>query len=153
MKVINWFLIAQFIISAGCPSKGVANQHAEFEKVIERFNKAFQEGKTAEIEKFISDDYAHTNGSSASITKTKWLEYVKNRESKIKSGELKIIDYRLIDREIKFLGDIAVLTGRVIVKSVNNNEEIQTEFRVTNVWRKESEGWKRIAFQDSKIER
>lgn len=116
------------------------------------FKQAFQKGNIATLESMITDDYVHTNGNSKAFGKDSWLNYLRKRTKRINDGELKVDSYVMDEQEIAFHDDMAIVTGRITVKSCRKGEEqIENQYRVTNIWVYESDGWKRAAFHDGKI--
>ncbi len=153
-KILLMVVLAFYL--SGCTDKRTTFTEPELAKenlliAIDKFNKAFQEGDVKVLESMITDNYLHTNGNSKAINKKDWLNYLHTRERAIKSGNLEVIKYEIDEMEIEFYGNMALVTGKVIV-STKKKEEIQNnEYRITNVWVNESGNWKRAGFHDGKI--
>ena len=124
----------------------------ELRQTIDKFNQAFQEGSVEVLESLITQDYLHTNGSSKSIRKETWLNYLRKREKEIEEGVLKVISYGMDEVEIELYGKAAIVSGRVRVENKRNEEIREQQYRVTHLWIKKSDGWKRAAFHDGKIQ-
>lgn len=124
----------------------------ELLKTIQEFNKAFQNGNVNVLGSMITENYLHTNGSSKSITKKDWLNYLRKREKEIESGTLEVISYEMDEVKIEFYDNAAIVTGRVRVSNKRNEEVQKNEYRITNIWVNKSGNWKRAGFHDGKIE-
>lgn len=122
------------------------------ETALARFNQAFQDGDVAVLESMITDNYVHTNGNSKSIGKDMWLSYLRKREQTIQAGELEVTAYEMQDLEIEYYDDMAIVTGKVLTSSKQQNEVRKNAYRITNIWVYESGNWKRAGFHDGKIE-
>ncbi len=118
---------------------------------LEKFNRAFQEGNTDVLQSMITDNYIHTNGNSKSIGKDVWINYLRKREKEIRTGNLEILHYTLEDPEITFHSHVAIVTGKILVSGKRQNEVVENEYRITNIWVLESGQWKRAGFHDGKI--
>nr|WP_321237509.1 nuclear transport factor 2 family protein [uncultured Psychroserpens sp.] len=121
-------------------------------ETIEKFNNAFQEGNVSIIESMVTENYIHTNGNSKAIRKKDWLNYLKKREKKIKSGNLEVIEYKMNEIEIEFYNKIAIVTGKIFVSNKEKEDIKNSEYRITNIWVNENGKWKRAGFHDGKIE-
>jgi len=66
---------------------------------IQIFNTAFAEGDLKTIERLLTGNYQHTNGTSKSIGKKAWLNYFKKRKQDIDTGVLVIKQYEM-DEEV-----------------------------------------------------
>nr|WP_255452805.1 nuclear transport factor 2 family protein [Aquimarina sp. RZ0] len=118
---------------------------------MKKFNQAFRTGDVKKIKTMITDSYIHTNGHSKSIDKESWVSYLQNRKTDIDSGHLLVNDYRIDEIEIKIYKVTAIVTARVKVMQTKSGISEENNYRVTNIWVKESGTWKRAGFQDTKI--
>jgi ketosteroid isomerase-like protein len=96
---------------------------------------------TAALERLFGDDlvHVHTNG------------VVQNKPEVIHHGT-KVLDYKEIrrgDLNTRVFGDVAVVTGDMtnVMVLPGGTEPTTVECFVTQVWRKEADGWKAISFQ------
>ena len=99
-----------------------------------------------------TENYIHTNGSSKAFDKASWFAYLKKRTAQLKSGELEVLTYELNDTVIRIHDDTAIVTGSITVVTKDSTETKESQFRITNIWVRESEGWKRAGFHDGRIE-
>ena len=118
---------------------------------IQRFNEAFQKGNIEVLESLITKNYIHTNGNSKSIGKREWLNYLEKRNQDIESGNLEITSYEMDELELEYYDKAAIVTGRIQVSSIHNNQAQHKEYRVTNIWVYEAGTWKRAGFHDGVI--
>ncbi len=119
---------------------------------IATFNEAFARGDAEEIAGLITQDYRHTNGTSTAIDRETWLNYIRQREETISSGELAVNDYGLTELGISRHGEMAIVTGKVSVVQTREGERSEQAYRITNIWVVEDGKWKRAGFHDGKIQ-
>jgi len=157
MKIFNILLVIVIAFNlSNCSGKDSHNKESKTSKedllkTIDKFNKAFQEGNVVVIKSMITENYVHTNGNSKPIGKRDWLNYLRKRETEIKSGELEVAEYKIGETEIEFYGGMAIVTGKVVVSNRKKELTQKSEYRITNVWVNESGSWKRAGFHDGKI--
>ncbi|KAA3635598.1 MAG: nuclear transport factor 2 family protein [Bacteroidetes bacterium] len=157
MKVLKLVLIAITAISfTNCSPEKQQQILSEADKealveTLEKFNQAFRDGNTALLQSMITDNYIHTNGNSKSIGKDTWLNYLRKREKDIQTGNLEVLNYTMEDLEITYHNNVAIATGKILVSSKRQNEVVDNEYRITNIWVFESGLWKRAGFHDGKI--
>ncbi|MGB5820669.1 MAG: nuclear transport factor 2 family protein, partial [Saonia sp.] len=118
---------------------------------VEELNDAFKEGDVEKLKSMVTEDYWHTNGSSAPIGKSDWLAYLKNRSEEIKNGDLTVNSYDMEEARVKIYGTTAMVTAKIIVSTSKSGERRENEFRTTHLWIKENGNWKRAGFHDGKI--
>ncbi|WP_185152655.1 DUF4440 domain-containing protein [Fulvivirga aurantia] len=127
-------------------------EKGELYLAIERFNQAFKEGDVKTLTSMITYDYVHTNGTSKPINKSQWLDYLRKRSEDLSSGKLVVLAYSMEEMAIEILyGKTAIVTGKVIVETEMEGSLHKNEYRVTHVWTKYKNGWRRAGFHDSKI--
>lgn len=154
IKPILLLFLAICILQA-CTPKAVTNSDEnvkmELQSTIQQFNEAFQNGEVSVLEQLIPNNYVHTNGNSKSIGKEQWLNYLKKREQQIQSGQLKVLNYQLQEEKLTIHNGFGVLTGKISTTFIMEGDTISREYRITNIWKKEKEGWKRAVFHDTKL--
>lgn len=153
-KLLIAFLVFQYF---GCSDSKSDKQEFQNDKerllsTLEDFNTAFQQGDVAALHSMVTENYVHTNGSSKAIGKTTWFNYLDKRATAIASGKLKVIDYKMEDIAIQFHGAIALVTGKVLVTTMEKEELTKNAYRITNIWVNENGQWKRAGFHDGKIQ-
>ncbi|EZH73026.1 hypothetical protein ATO12_18595 [Aquimarina atlantica] len=124
----------------------------ELARTITMFNTAFKEGNITKLENLITDNYLHTNGTSKSIGKTAWLKYLKNRKKDIDNGNLIITRYEMKETQLELYNNFAIVTAKIITSDIRDGKPKESQYRVSHVWVKDSNLWKRAGFHDSKIE-
>ncbi len=150
------FLIGiQFVFTACTdqnPTKRNSSIHQEELMLrINEFNQAFHTGDVKKLESMLTSNYRHTNSNSKAIHKDTWLKYVGKRKKEIETGVLKVHIYEMTETEIQFYTNTAIVTAKVLVSSTKHGIQQDNEFRVTNIWVKEGDIWKRAGFHDGKI--
>ncbi len=120
-------------------------------KSIENFNLAFKKGDVEKLESMITDQYVHTNGNSKSIDKNTWITYLYKRKKEIENKDLIVNSYEMRETEIQLHNNTAIVTGKIVVSNTKNDELIENQYRVTNIWVYKNNQWKRAAFHDGKI--
>jgi hypothetical protein len=146
----SWVSATNVIGQSNTLSEG--NETRRLKERIETFNQAFANCDIRLLESMITDKYIHTNGSSKAISRDKWMDYLAKRRLSIDSGHLRVISYRMDDRDISLYDGSAIVTGRIVIKFLENDQEYHREIRVTNLWVQEAGEWKRAGFHDSRIE-
>ena len=152
-KLLGCMLIIVFT-SCGIDHASNPNQEKvdqELLATIDQFNLAFQAGDVESLTSMITDNYLHTNGNAKSIRKEDWLNYLRKRTQEIQLGTLEVIDYKMEEVEIELYGQTAIVTGKISVSNKTGDEVSRNEYRVTNIWVKETDKWKRAGFHDGKI--
>lgn len=122
----------------------------ELARTITTFNTAFKEGNVAKLESLITDNYRHTNGTSKSIGKNAWLEYLKKRKKDIDDGRLVVTNYDMKETQLELYENFAIITAKIITTDIKERNPIENQYRVSHVWIKEGNIWKRAGFHDSK---
>ncbi|WP_157637984.1 nuclear transport factor 2 family protein [Flexithrix dorotheae] len=150
-------IVVLLVISQSC-SFEKKNTTTSLDKEIEiltqkinEFNQAFNTADLEKLEQMVTENYLHTNGNSKPIRKETWLNYLKKRKRSLESGELKIENYQMTETEIEMYDDMAIVSTRISFISNNSGTEKEQEFRVTNIWVKEGNDWKRAGFHDYRI--
>ena len=151
---MSLFLILTCLPS--CNDKDTQNQDPSLQKEmllkrVEEFNNAFKLGDIEKLESMITEDYVHTNSNSKSIGKTEWVNYLKKRKAALDDGTLKVENYIMDDTEVVIHDDMAIVTGKISFTSIRSGERKDNEIRITNVWVKEGQEWKRAGFHDTRI--
>ena len=116
--------------------------------VIREFGEAWARNDVATLESLLSDEYIHTDYLGKVQNKVEWLEYVRDRKVK---GIVNKIDFA--DVKVHLYGDVAVVTGRNMIKGALTEEGkgTATQIRFTQVMLRKPNGWLRAAFQATPI--
>lgn len=152
MKTIMVFLIA--VCSACGHLKNTNNNDYDRQillATIDAFNKAFAAGQVEMLESMVCENYQHTNGYSKAIGKSEWIAYLQKRKADVDQRRLVVDDYQMKETQISIFDDTAIVTGRIVVRLIQDGDSTVYEYRVTNVWIREGANWKRAGFHDSKV--
>ena len=154
MRALIFLLIS--VLIGSCSNQKDHNPELDKQNLIqaiEQFNIAFRVGDANQLAGMISKDYLHTNGTSRAFGGEGWLNYLRNRQKQIEAGELIIHDYQMSESKISMHGESAIVTARIDVSQTLNNKQENRSYRVTNVWVKENNEWKRAGFHDRRIDK
>ncbi len=149
MKRSLFLLVITTVIS--CTKKEVANSE-NLIQAIQNFNTAFENGDVDKLDKMITNNYIHTNGSWKAFGKEDWLGYMSKRRTRLDSGELRIGKYQMNDLNIEMYGTAAVVTGKITIEGIENGESFSRDIRISNFWVFRNGRWKRAGFHDTRIE-
>ncbi len=143
--------ILLFTVACGSPERKKQKELDSLEATIEAFNTAFQEGNLTVLDSLTTDNYTHTNSSDRAFSKERWFNYLENRSKDLASGQLKIDEYQLLEKEIQLHEKSAIVTGLIITSGFSQGNEFSRQIRVSNYWVKENETWKRAGFHDTRL--
>nr|WP_299343712.1 nuclear transport factor 2 family protein [Allomuricauda sp.] len=155
-KMNRVVLFVGIVFFLGCVNPKQDNNLSEDKKetlltAINQFNEAFAKGDMTTLESMITENYLHTNGTSKSIVKQDWLNYLKKRTLDIESGIVETVNYEMDEVSFEFYGNTAVVTARITTGVKRNDSIFNNQYRVTHLWVNEEGQWKRAGFHDSKI--
>lgn len=144
-------LLLLFTVACAGPERKKQKELQRLEATIEVFNAAFAKGNLTILDSLTTDNYIHTNGSDRAFSKERWFNYLQNRSKDLASGVLKIDKYQLLEREIQLHETSAIVTGLIITSGFSGGTEFSNQIRVSNLWIKENETWKRAGFHDTRL--
>lgn len=150
-RYIATVAFASFLFLFGC-SKTEENQKAELLEAIAEFNIAFQNADVPTLESMITENYIHTNGTSKAIQKEDWLNYLMKRRQQISTGSITPKSYSMDEMMVHFYGNTALVTAKIESQTEIQDSLHVNAYRITNVWIKEKDEWKRAGFHDGKIQ-
>ena len=150
------FILAVIVLVCSCvrvsePGNSNLDDKVVLEVKIKEFNEAFKKADIDRLTELIADNYIHTNGNSKPIGKEEWLKYLKGRKANIESGKLVISNYEMEELQITVHKNSAIVTAKVKSSGLRVSEFFVNEYRITNLWIKDGEYWKRAGFHDTKI--
>ncbi|WP_425389495.1 nuclear transport factor 2 family protein [Ekhidna sp.] len=148
---MNKLVIIFLILSIGCSNQNVPLEE-ELKLTLEEFNQAYKAGDVEKLSSMIAENYVHTNSSWKSFDKETWLGYMNNRSTKINEGALIVESYEMDELSIEMHKDVAITTARISTVGVDNGEQFDKKFRVSNVWIYDGSRWLRAGFHDTLIE-
>ncbi len=80
------------------------------------------------------------------------MAYLQKRKQEIVDGSLVVNRYNMSEVEVELFDDMAIVSAKISTSSLREPGEDQiNEYRVTNIWVKETGNWKRAGFHDGKI--
>ncbi|WP_109436953.1 MULTISPECIES: nuclear transport factor 2 family protein [Aquimarina] len=158
MKKIHLIYISFFTliltVLLSCSSntnKPSVNDEQKLWETIAEFNQAFKNSNVEKLKAMITDNYIHTNGSSESINKNTWVNYLHKRNKDIENGDLIVNAYEMSEETVQFYDNVAIVTAKILVSNTRQGNLQENGFRVTNIWVRENGNWKRAGFHDGKI--
>ncbi len=117
----------------------------ELTQLLKVRSMALVEGDLEFFEQILTDDFHYTNASGQVFDKAAYLEFF------IKSKQMQWQSQELDDLNIQRYGDIAVITCRIHDRASYQGEEFEGYFRSTQVFAKQSDGWRYAAGQTTTI--
>jgi ketosteroid isomerase-like protein len=121
----------------------------ELRKSVLEFGNAFVKGDVAKLAAMLTERYVHSNAGGKVLGKKEWLNWVKKRSEKIRSGKIKYNSYTTEELLIEIYGSAAVVKGRNRASGLKDGKPFTLDIRFTHLWVKEAGKWKRAAFHDS----
>jgi hypothetical protein len=106
---------------------------------------ALVEGNLEFFEQILTDDFNYTNASGTVFDKVTYLEFF------IKSKQMQWQSQDLDDLNFQRYGDIVVITCRIYDRASYQGKEFEGYFRSTQVFAKQSDGWRYVAGQTTTI--
>lgn len=134
------------------PERKAQKELKSLEATIDIFNSAFQEGNLVVLDSLTTDNYIHTNGSDRAFSKERWFNYLENRSKDLSLGLIKVDKYQLLEKEIQMHNQSAIVTGLIITAGFSRGVEFSRQIRVSNLWVKEDNTWKRAGFHDTSVQ-
>ena len=124
----------------------------ELERALGAFSAAFLRADAETLDTLLTDDYIHTNGGTGGVLdKERWLEYIRTRHSELASGRLRVDRYESSEVTIRWHGDAAVVSSKVVSEGSRDGKPFATRLRVSQVWVRSDGQWRRAAFHDSPL--
>jgi ketosteroid isomerase-like protein len=108
---------------------------------------AWAKHDVAFFERIEADDYTWTSPSGEVWTKAKDLAFVKS----LKAGKGAISSQVIAEMKVRAYGDVAVVTGRDIIKETHEGKEISRQERWTDTWVKLAGRWQCVAGHSSEV--
>jgi hypothetical protein len=122
------------------------NTTDELIQLLNTRSTALVEGNLEFFEQILTDDFIYTNAGGKVFDKATYLEFF------IKSGKMKWQTQELDDFNIRRYGNIAVIICRIYDQASYQGKEFEGYFRSTQVFVKQSDGWRYVAGQTTTIE-
>jgi ketosteroid isomerase-like protein len=134
------FLLLIFVILFGLPQESSSATVDSVTQVEQRFNAALLKRDAVEFGALLANDLVHISFEGQSADKAEYMAFFKQG-----AWEYKKIEPTNIN--VKVLGGVAVVTGRVDRTIVVNNRETSGAFAFTHVWSRAGDRWQLTSSQ------
>ncbi len=128
-----------------------SQDHSDVYKTIELIAKAWSKNNLDTLNKYIDEEYVHTDINGIRSNKSEWMNYNTDRKENGASNP----SLEFSDTEIKFYNGLAIVTGINSFSGPGFTENVSTESKTllsfTQVLRKQGAIWKRLRFQATPI--
>jgi hypothetical protein len=139
MKILLYVYLL-FIISNHCLAQ--QSEEAEIRKLENLEREAILKGDTTLLRKMMSPQIVVHNPENTIVTFDKII-------ARVKTGKIDYASFERVIEKVTFIDEMAVVMGHEIIQpqgSTTNAGKTVTR-RFTNIWLKESDGWKLTARQ------
>jgi len=92
------------------------------------------------LEALLHPDLIYTHSSGIADTRASWLESMKSGKTRYKSA-------RCLERKVRMLGDVALVTGKADFEAEVGGEARSIKLAFLEAWAKTPQGWKFVAWQ------
>lgn len=107
------------------------------------FNEALTRGEWKTVEALVADDLVFTDADGTVSGKSDQI-------AELKSGYLKLTSIEMSEVRVQNLGDVAVVTGKLVEKGRYKDTNLNDVFRFTDVWAKRNGKWRLVAGQETR---
>lgn len=116
-------------------------EHAQIVALERQWRQATLDDDVPAMDKLLSDDYLGITANGEVLTKTQQLDRMRERK-------LVITSFEIVDRKIKLIGNIAIVTSLVHLDGTSDDAPLQGDFRYTRVYQRLYGGvWKVTSFE------
>ena len=105
---------------------------------------AMVKGDAAYFETALDPSLTYHHSSGAAQTKAEFM-------ASIRAGALKYKALDIVERKVRRVGAIAIITGIFRLQATNNGEVIDTKARFTDVYENDHGRWVQLAWQNTRI--
>lgn len=116
----------------------------DFQQAAERFTQSLIKGDTGALSEILTDDFLRTPPTRPSTTKSEYL-------AQLRSGTLKYLAIELKEAKYQVYGDTVVENAVVAIRVRYNNQEINEQLRLLQVWVKLNGKWRLAAVQGNPV--
>ena len=96
------------------------------------------------LESILADDMTYTHANAWTQKKTEFI-------GTIKSGATKYESVATEDVKVRVYGTVALMTGRAAVKAKSDGKDIDVQLRYLDVYVKQQDQWRMVAWQSTRI--
>jgi ketosteroid isomerase-like protein len=143
---MNQTIIIGFIALAPLLCVGAQNSTTAVEliELESRFSKALVNGDWKAVEQIEADDLLFTNADGSVTHKADDVTSLRSSDTKFESIDMS-------DTDVLDLGDIAVVTGKLVEKGHYKASYISGTYRFTDVWARRNGRWQLVRGQEALI--
>jgi ketosteroid isomerase-like protein len=117
----------------------------QVEALEEQWRQAQLGGDVATMDKLLSDDYIGISITGQVNTKSQQLD-------RMRAHKVTLTRLDLVERQVKLIGSIAIVTSRAEVEGSNDGVPISGTFRYTRVYQRLPSGvWKITSFEATRV--
>jgi ketosteroid isomerase-like protein len=108
------------------------------------FNAALLSADWRAVEQIYADDLVFTNADGSVTNKSDEVDAVK-------SGDIKFESIEMSDVKVQDLGNVAVVTGKLVERVRYKTTDLSGTYRFTDVWAKRNGRWQIVAGHESRV--
>lgn len=142
---ITFVLIAFAVTGVGQQTRKTAIEQ-ELLKLQREWLDAYQKHDAAALERIEADDFTLTESDGKLTSKAEDVASIKNAKPPQPDDAFDVEDVK-----VRWYGDTAVLTGRVIIKYRNKGQMVAEKYRYTDTYLKRRGRWQVVASQLTRI--
>lgn len=120
------------------------DEATELTAVEQRFSQALLRADWKMVEEIEADDLVFTNADGTVTHKS-------DDVGGLQSGDAKFESIEMSDVKVQGLGDVAVVTGKLVERGRYKDADVSGTYRVTDVWAKRNGRWQLVAGQEARI--
>jgi ketosteroid isomerase-like protein len=137
--IIIGFIALVSLLPAGAQNGGTATELIALES---RFSQALVSGDWKAVEQIESDDLLFTNADGSVTRKADDVNSLRSADTKFESIDMS-------DTDVLDLGDVAVVTGKLVEKGRYKASDISGSYRFTDVWARRNGKWQLVRGQEA----
>ena len=136
---MNQTIFVGFIALASLLSVGVQNSGTATELIAleSRFSQALVSSDWRAVEQIEADDLLFTNADGSVTRKADDVNGLRSADTKFESIDMS-------DTDVLDLGDVAVVTGKLVEKGRYRGSDISGTYRFTDVWARRNGKWQLV---------
>ena len=144
MKCVYPMLFVLFcaIVTTGGQTSDSANEVIALEQ---QFNEALLKADWTFIERIYANDIIFTNADGKVTGKSDAI-------ASIKSGEIKFEFAEASDLKVRDLGNVEIVTGKLVERGHYQAEDLGGTYRFTDVWAKRNAQWQLVVGQETRVQ-
>jgi len=138
------------VLLAGCSMHArmdtdrAANAIAKLTAKADAWDQAIVRKDRAAIEANMADDFRNIDSNGRLLTNSEFVD-------ELVSPDIAINPYNVEDFDVRLFGDIALVSGRVMMAGRYKGEPFTSHFRYIDIYAKRGDEWKVISVQTTRI--